>query len=80
MSITMQFDGSVSDPDKLKQELKAAGAQVAFITRSRWRTLEGEDKGTRIDIELEDDGGDIKAKLLKLEDEMNKNKSWDKNK
>lgn len=76
MSRIIQFDGEIDDIDKLKQELKIAGVEILYITRSRWRGQNGEDKGARIDVEIEDDIGDTKPKIDHLELTMKTNKTW----
>lgn len=81
MSIYIQFDGTSADLKGLEEELKATGIKILSIKSSRWRDEQGNDKGGRIDVELEDDGGtpiEVKQKIAKVSTEMNKAKKWKK--
>lgn len=78
MSIFIQFDGEIDDIEKLKQELKASGIKVLNIHRSRWKSEQGEDRGGRIDIEIETESADMKQKVTHLETLMKANKTWKK--
>ena len=78
MSTFIQFDGEIDDPDKLKQELKASGINILNVHRSRWKSETDEDRGGRIDIEVETELAPTAQKVTKLEAVMKANKTWKK--
>lgn len=84
MSVFMQFDGDIDDETKKSQlivELKQAGVKAKDIHVSRWRDLDGNDIGGRIDVELEDDMGtkdERRQKNINVEIAMNASNKWNK--
>lgn len=78
MSTFIQFDGEIDDIEKLMQELKASSVRVLAIHRSRWKSEDGQDKGGRIDVEIEDEVEPVKVKVVHLEQVMKNNKTWKK--
>ena len=63
MSYFLQYDADVTDITTLRETLKNSNLDVLSVTVSRWRDTWGNDKGARLDVEVEDTAGDMKVKL-----------------
>ena len=75
----IQFDGEVSDPTALIDDLQVKGYQIIAITTTRWIGRDDKgvafDRGGRIDVEVNDDHQLPKkqAILSALEEEIKTN-------